>query len=280
MLCTRVLLHTSHPWVRPDAHEPGDKKEHREKAPRARGLRPPAAASTSLRASGWQELISKGAGHLKSVNNLTSKCFHLLLNVPQSARPAAAPQHRGGGTRGPSHGDFLHHTVSDVDFVRLDSDSCRLTAQMLVVLPVLKGEHTPRYHEGPPHCAVGSRAWGRGRPTLWPSLLSAHTCPPSRLRDQLTWQTTRTSLKHTKTRKHVYILTPPAFQRYAQKKYRLCKEIFISDVVAHNITCNPKGKKNWSQPLVHRRVWWLWLTGRLGTGWVRWARCRLLPVPH
>ena len=40
---------------------------------------------------------------------------------------------------GPSHGDLLDHALADVDVVPLDSDSCRLTTHVLVVLPVLQG---------------------------------------------------------------------------------------------------------------------------------------------
>ena len=40
---------------------------------------------------------------------------------------------------GPSHGDLLDHALADVDVVPLDSDGCRLTTHVLVVLPVLQG---------------------------------------------------------------------------------------------------------------------------------------------
>ena len=38
----------------------------------------------------------------------------------------------------PSHGDLLDHALANVDIVPLDSDSCRLTTHVLVVLPVLQ----------------------------------------------------------------------------------------------------------------------------------------------
>lgn len=182
--------------------------------------------------------------------------------VPDPQQPRGTMR----GDPGTSHGDFLHHAVSDVDFVRLDSDGCRLTAQVLVVLPVLKGEHTgATLPQVATSLCSGEQDLGQGPP---PNVRSCASCVPNPLAfsalgpalPALTFKGPAHMANYrdepsTQRDPEAYLHPDPSYlSEIHTKEIFVCARKYLHLVLLPTVLfAIPKVKKSWSQPHVHRR---------------------------